>query len=162
SGVIRADAVMFAATPGGNPGGGRIGRIVFRQRGDRVTITGTVRGLTPGEHGMHIHEFGSLGNGCNAAGMHFNPTNMRHGGLTSAIRHVGDLGNIVANANGVATIDITDTIISLRSGSPNDVVGRALVIHADRDDLGLGNSPLSGTTGNSGPRVACGIIRRIS
>ncbi|RCN24089.1 copper/zinc superoxide dismutase, partial [Ancylostoma caninum] len=64
-------------------------------------------------------------------------------------------------ANGVATIDITDTIISLRSGSSNDVVGRAMVIHADPDDLGRGTSPLSGTTGNSGPRVACGIIRRV-
>ncbi|RCN32149.1 copper/zinc superoxide dismutase [Ancylostoma caninum] len=152
---------MFAATPGGNPGGGRIGTIFLRQRGNRVILTGTVSGLTPGLHGMHIHEFGSLGNGCNAAGMHFNPTNMRHGGLMDAIRHVGDLGNIVANANGVATIDITDTIISLRSGSSNDVVGRAMVIHADPDDLGRGNSPLSGTTGNSGPRVACGIIRRV-
>lgn len=72
------------------------------------------------------------------------------------MRHVGDLGNILANERGEAEIDIKDFIISL-SGK-NNIIGRAIVIHSGEDDLGKGNSTLSASTGNSGDRWACGII----
>ncbi|KAJ1346416.1 hypothetical protein KIN20_001195 [Parelaphostrongylus tenuis] len=108
---------------------------------------------------MHVHQTGNLANGCLAAGDHYNPTNMNHGAPTARVRHVGDLGNIVAGINGVAEINIEDNVIKLNG--PQSVIGRALVIHAMRDDLGLGGSPLSLTTGDSGRRVLCGIIEML-
>lgn len=111
-------------------------------------------GLTPSQkHGMHIHELGDLSAGCNATGAHYNPFNMQHGAPTDAVRHVGDLGNIVADGAGVATIDVSDTQVQVAQ-----VLGRAVVVHLLPDDLGLGNFSDSKTTGHAGARVACGII----
>ncbi|XP_076624293.1 uncharacterized protein LOC143343356 [Colletes latitarsis] len=121
-----------------------------------VHITGNVYGLTEGLHGFHVHEKGDLRQGCTSAAGHFNPENLPHGAPNSPIRHVGDLGNIRANANGVAEVDITDNVISLRG--PNSILGRAIVVHANEDDLGLTQHPLSMTTGNAGDRWACGIV----
>ncbi|XP_012233857.1 uncharacterized protein [Linepithema humile] len=121
-----------------------------------VTISGKITGLTEGLHGFHVHEKGDLSEGCKSAGAHFNPENVTHGAPEDNVRHVGDLGNIQANSDGEATINITDTIISL-SGS-NSILGRAIVVHSGEDDLGKGNSTLSSTTGNAGDRWACGVI----
>lgn len=79
-----------------------------------------------------------------------------HGAPDSEVRHVGDLGNIQADAYGEANVDITDSIISLTGR--HSIIGRAIVVHSGKDDLGRGGSPLSLTTGNSGDRWACGII----
>lgn len=103
-----------------------------------------------------MHEFGDTTNGCVSAGAHFNPHAKEHGGPTSAVRHVGDLGNVVANGSGVGKVDLTDSQISL-SGEHN-IIGRTLVVHADPDDLGVGGHELSKTTGNAGARVGCGVI----
>ncbi|XP_057370718.1 superoxide dismutase [Cu-Zn]-like isoform X1 [Daphnia carinata] len=132
------------------------GVLHFDQQGDVVNVKGEVTGLTPGDHGFHVHEFGDYTNGCMSAGPHFNPTAVEHGGPTDQVRHVGDLGNIVANEAGVATVDIKDSLLSL-SGA-NGIIGRTLVVHADSDDLGKGGHELSKVTGNAGARVACGII----
>lgn len=72
------------------------------------------------------------------------------------MRHVGDLGNVTASANGVAKINIRDKTISLQG--EHNIVGRTVVVHADPDDLGLGGHELSKTTGNAGGRLACGVI----
>jgi Cu-Zn family superoxide dismutase len=125
-------------------------------QGDEVQISGEIRGLTPGQHGFHVHEFGDTSNGCVSTGSHFNPAGKTHGAPTAAERHAGDLGNVTADADGIAKVDITDKQIAL-SGS-NSVVGRALVVHGDQDDLGLGGHELSKTTGNAGARVGCGVI----
>ncbi|XP_066585267.1 superoxide dismutase [Cu-Zn]-like isoform X2 [Prorops nasuta] len=121
-----------------------------------VKITGTIKGLTQGKHGLHVHETGDLSEGCKSLGGHFNPENKTHGAPTDVVRHVGDLGNVEADASGVAKVDITDTVISLTGA--NNVLGRSFVIHSGEDDLGKGNSSLSLTTGNAGDRWACGII----
>ncbi|XP_018306462.1 superoxide dismutase [Cu-Zn], chloroplastic isoform X1 [Mycetomoellerius zeteki] len=121
-----------------------------------VTITGKISGLTEGPHGFHVHEKGNLSEGCKSTGAHFNPENNTHGAPEDTVRHVGDLGNIMANSEGEAIINITDNIISLRGS--NSIVGRSIVVHSDEDDLGKGNHSLSLTTGNSGDRWACGII----
>ncbi|KYN26890.1 Superoxide dismutase [Cu-Zn] [Trachymyrmex cornetzi] len=121
-----------------------------------VTITGTISGLTGGLHGFHVHEKGDLSEGCKSAGAHFNPENNTHGAPEDTVRHVGDLGNIMANPDGEAIINITDNIISLRGS--NSIVGRSIVVHSDEDDLGKGNHSLSSTTGNSGDRWACGVV----
>ena len=78
------------------------------------------------------------------------------GGRTSAVRHVGDLGNIFANKKEIANIHIFDRLVTLRGNIK--VIGRGLVIHAKRDDLGLGGNEGSRTTGNAGARLACCVI----
>lgn len=115
-----------------------------------------MKGLAAGKHGFHVHEFGDNTNGCTSAGPHFNPKKQVHGAPDSEIRHVGDLGNIEADANGVAKINIEDKQISLNGA--NNIVGRALVVHADIDDLGVGGHELSPSTGNAGARIGCGVI----
>lgn len=75
-------------------------------------------------------------NGCTSAGPHFNPHGKEHGGPDAVIRHAGDLGNVTADASGVAKVDIIDKMISL-SGELS-ILGRTVVVHADPDDLGLG------------------------
>uniref|UniRef100_A0A0E0KAK9 superoxide dismutase n=1 Tax=Oryza punctata TaxID=4537 RepID=A0A0E0KAK9_ORYPU len=97
-------------------------------------VRGRVTGLAPGLHGFHIHSFGDTTNGCNSTGPHFNPHNKSHGAPSDDERHVGDLGNIVANKDGVADIFIKDLQISL--SGPHSILGRAVVVHADSDDLG--------------------------
>ncbi|XP_042451277.1 superoxide dismutase [Cu-Zn], chloroplastic-like [Zingiber officinale] len=121
-----------------------------------TTVTVRVSGLTPGLHGFHLHEYGDTTNGCISTGAHFNPKNLTHGAPEDEVRHAGDLGNIVANSEGVAEATIIDNQIPL-SGS-NSVVGRAFVVHELEDDLGKGGHELSLTTGNAGGRLACGVV----
>ncbi|KAL7098137.1 hypothetical protein ACP275_10G186400 [Erythranthe tilingii] len=124
--------------------------------GGGVHVKGRISGLNPGLHGFHIHALGDTTNGCNSTGPHFNPLNKVHGSPLDAERHAGDLGNIMAGSDGVAHINIADTQIPL-SGQ-HSILGRAVVVHADADDLGKGGHELSKTTGNAGARVGCGII----
>ncbi|CBI29950.3 hypothetical protein VitviT2T_012894 [Vitis vinifera] len=119
-------------------------------------VKGRITGLTPGLHGFHIHALGDTTNGCMSTGPHFNPLKKDHGAPTDKERHAGDLGNIVAGPDGVAEVSIKDMQISL-SGQ-HSILGRAVVVHADPDDLGRGGHELSKTTGNAGGRVGCGII----
>lgn len=119
-------------------------------------MNGSIEQLTDGEHGFHIHTYGDLNNGCLNAGSHFNPDNMMHGGQSDTIRHIGDLGNILAANGGIAIINITDSQIKL--SGPLSIIGRSVVVHAMADDLGRGDTVVSSTTGNSGARVACGVI----
>merc|ERR1712023_295440 len=133
------------------------GTITFTQEGNASTkVSGTVTGLTAGNHGFHIHQFGDVSSGCGSTGGHFNPAGKEHGGPEDEARHAGDLGNIVADASGNATIDISDSQIPL--SGPNSIVGRAIVVHADEDDLGRGGHNDSKTTGHAGARVGCGVI----
>ncbi|GAB2285079.1 hypothetical protein Dimus_019534 [Dionaea muscipula] len=121
-----------------------------------TTVSVRVTGLTPGPHGFHLHEYGDTTNGCISTGAHFNPNKLTHGAPEDEIRHAGDLGNIIANADGVAEAIIVDTQIPL--SGPNSVVGRAFVVHELADDLGKGGHELSLTTGNAGGRLACGVV----
>ncbi|CAM8964178.1 unnamed protein product [Rhodiola kirilowii] len=121
-----------------------------------TTVNVRITGLTPGPHGFHLHEFGDTTNGCISTGPHFNPKGLTHGAPEDEIRHAGDLGNIVANADGVAEATIVDSQIPLTG--PNAVVGRAFVVHELEDDLGKGGHELSLSTGNAGGRLACGVI----
>ena len=93
-----------------------------------------------------------------ASGGHFNPFGADHGSPKSKAtkRHVGDLGNIKAKKNKTTKVKMTDKLVQL-SGD-HSVVGRAVVVHADEDDLGKGGEDDSKTTGHAGARVACGVI----
>ncbi|KAJ8314933.1 hypothetical protein KUTeg_007083 [Tegillarca granosa] len=137
---------------------GVTGTVNFQQEknGDPVKVTGEISGLAPGQHGFHIHEFGDNTNGCTSAGPHYNPHGKEHGGPEDENRHVGDLGNVTANADGVAKIEIKDSQLSLTG--PLSIIGRTVVVHADVDDLGKGGHEDSKTTGHAGGRLACGVI----
>uniref|UniRef100_A0A2Z4GT64 Superoxide dismutase [Cu-Zn] n=1 Tax=Cucurbita pepo TaxID=3663 RepID=A0A2Z4GT64_CUCPE len=121
-----------------------------------TTVNVRITGLTEGLHGFHLHEYGDTTNGCISTGPHFNPNKLTHGAPEDEIRHAGDLGNIVAKADGVAEATIVDNQIPL--SGPNSVVGRAFVVHELADDLGKGGHELSSTTGNAGGRLACGVV----
>ena len=131
------------------------GNITLTQSpGEATIITGQITGLAPGKHGFHIHEFGDFSDGCKSAGGHYNPEGVDHGDLQKG--HVGDLGNVIANNNGVANISITANRVSLLG--EQSVIGRAMIIHSDEDDLGKGGDAESLKTGNAGERLACGVI----
>jgi Cu-Zn family superoxide dismutase len=122
-----------------------------------VIIYGKVKGLKPNMmHAIHIHEYGDMTDGCTSSCAHYNPHNMNHGGPNSKIRHVGDLGNITADSNGDCKFIIVDNMVKLNG--PYSVIGRAIVIHEDPDDLGLGGHKDSLTTGHAGKRIGCGVI----
>ena len=138
------------------------GSLSFFHLDTGLRIAGEVRGLvdgagqlSSGRHGFHIHQEGALGNGCKDAGGHFNPGSNNHGDPSDTVRHVGDLGNIEA-VEGVARVEVLDGLAQL--GGPDSVLGRAIVIHAGEDDLGLGGDQGSLRTGNAGPRIGCCVI----
>ena len=141
-----------AAKLGATAGNRTAGNVTFTSNGDRVRVLAKVTGLTPGAHGFHIHEKGD----CSApdatsAGGHFNPTGKSHGNPAAGEHHGGDMPMLVADAAGNATLDVTLDTVTLRDGA-SSVVGRAVVVHKDPDDY------VTQPTGNSGARVACGVI----
>jgi len=142
-------------------GDGVKGVIRFHQTGDPtspVELSGNITGLTPGSHGFHIHQLGDTSNGCASMAGHFNPLQLKHGAPTDSYRHVGDLGNIEAGNDGVAIVKITDSQLSLNG--LNSIIGRGVVVHAGRDDMGRGGDEGSLKTGNAGGRVGCGVVAR--
>lgn len=124
------------------------GSVTFTETEDGIRIQGDFTGLAEGKHGFHIHQFGDCraADGTSAGG-HFNPADDKHGAPTDMDRHMGDLGNIVADANGSASLDYVDTTVNLEQ-----IVGRGVIIHAGEDDL------TTQPTGAAGSRMACGVI----
>jgi Cu-Zn family superoxide dismutase len=141
---------MLAPTAGNQASG----VVTFEPRGDRVRVVAKLSGLAPGGHGFHIHEKGdcSAPDGMSAGG-HFNPTGKPHGDPAHADHHGGDMPMLVADAGGNATLDATIDTVTV-GGSATDIVGRAVIVHKDADDY------KTQPTGNSGARVACGVIAR--
>jgi Cu-Zn family superoxide dismutase len=128
------------------------GTATLTQKGDKVEIVVNAKSLPPGKHGIHIHEKGDCSAAdASSAGGHFAPGGGQHAGPTDPKRHAGDLGNIDADANGNGTLTITTDMLKVGSGD-RDVLGKALVIHGDPDDL------TTQPSGNSGGRIACGVI----
>ena len=130
------------------------GTVRFVQNGDKVQVSGEVKGLKPNaEHGFHVHEKGdcSSGDGMSTGG-HFNPTTTAHGQHGQGTHHVGDLPSLKADAQGVAKVDFTTSALTLKPGATN-IMDKGLIVHRDPDDY------KTQPTGNSGPRVACGVIR---
>ncbi|KAJ1346265.1 hypothetical protein KIN20_001018 [Parelaphostrongylus tenuis] len=140
---------------------GVTGTVWFTQEkeSDPCVIKGEIKGLSPGLHGFHVHQYGDSTNGCVSAGPHFNPFNKTHGGPNDSTRHVGDLGNVEAGSDGVASFEIKDHLVKIHG--EHSVIGRSLVVHAGTDDLGKGvgdKKEESLKTGNAGARAACGVI----
>jgi Cu-Zn family superoxide dismutase len=146
----RATAQLQATT-----GSSTSGNVRFVQAGDKVQVSGEVRGLPPNsEHGFHVHEKGdcSSGDGMSAGG-HFNPTGVAHGNHAMGPHHTGDLPSLKADASGVASFSFESGTIAV-GGGIMDIVGKGLIVHRDPDDY------KTQPTGNSGPRLACAVITR--
>lgn len=129
------------------------GTVHFEQVGDMVRISALVQGLTPGAHAFHIHERGD----CTApdaasAGGHFNPFGKPHGDPARAAHHAGDLPMLVAGADGKARFEALMDGMTLHNG-PASLMGRGVIVHAHPDDF------TTQPSGNSGARVACGVIK---
>jgi Cu-Zn family superoxide dismutase len=133
------------------------GVVYFTDTGEGVKIEYDIKGLSDGEHGFHIHEYGDLTDGCESACAHFNPFNKKHGGLDSEERHEGDLGNIVSDGGSAKGVIFAKNL-SLQPTEITSILGRMIIVHEDRDDLGLGGNEESLKTGNAGKRVGCGVV----
>ena len=131
------------------------GQVTFTRTGDTVRVVGEVTGLAPNtEHGFHIHDKGdcSSGDGMSTGG-HFNPAATAHGAYAASEHHAGDLASLKADAYGVAKFSYTTNSVSVGEGMA-DVIGHGLIVHRDADDF------KTQPTGNSGPRLACGVISK--
>ncbi|MCC7147109.1 MAG: superoxide dismutase family protein [Phycisphaeraceae bacterium] len=128
------------------------GVVHFDQEKDSLRIVAEIQGLTPNQkHGFHIHEFGDLtSTDGSCAGGHYNPQDQPHGMPDAPQHHAGDLGNLQADDQGKAHLELTVTDLTV-AGRINPILGRGLVIHAQPDD---GSQP----TGNAGARLAVGVI----
>ena len=146
-GAAKKAVAVLTATAGNHV----TGTVTFTKVEGGIKIVADLEGLTPGDHGFHVHEFGdcSAPDGASAGG-HFNPDGHVHGAPNVVDRHVGDLGNITADAAGKAHYERVDTDITL-SGE-HSILGHSVIVHAKTDDM------MTQPTGNAGARVACGLI----
>jgi superoxide dismutase, Cu-Zn family len=142
--------VNLAATQGNEASG----ELLLTSVPEGVRVEGSISGLkADAEHGFHVHEKGDCSApDASSAGEHFNPTSQPHGDPASAAHHAGDMQNIGADAEGRAAVSTTVDGVTLGDGGTNDVVGKAIVVHAKPDDYKTQPS------GDSGDRVACGVI----
>lgn len=135
-------------------GSGVSGIVLFNQRGTILEISGRLAGLTPGQHGLHIHENGDCsGAAASNSGSHLSPERHPHGSPESpdAEHHAGDLGNIEADEDGFADFQLADSELRVGRG-PTAVNGLAIVVHANPDDL------QTQPDGNAGAAVGCAVI----
>ena len=149
AGKVRQTAVAVLS-PGGN---GQVrGTVTFTEETEGVRVTASVEGLTPGQHGFHIHEKGDCSTpDFSSAGGHFNPLQTPHGSPTDPQHHVGDFGNLEANQQGTARYERVFSWLTFKG--TNSLLGRAVIVHEKPDDL------RSQPSGNAGARLACGVIQ---
>ncbi len=133
------------------------GRLTLMPMGDGVHVRGELGGFTPGSsHGFHLHETGNCSAAdASSAGGHFNPGAQPHGRAGQGPHHTGDADNLVADARGVAKVDVHVRGLRLGGGGATDAIGRAVIAHAAADDY------RSQPAGNAGARVACGVIKAV-
>jgi Cu-Zn family superoxide dismutase len=143
-------AVQLSPTQGNTAAG----MLAVTSDGTGVRISGSLQGLKPdSEFGFHIHENGDCSApDASSAGGHFNPTGAQHGNPQGDVHHAGDMLNARSDAAGVAQVDARAEGVTLRTGQPNDVFGKAVVLHEKADDYATQPS------GDSGARIACGVI----
>jgi len=161
AGLLAACAGMQAAGPKASAtlesrsGSTVTGTVSFQSVGQKLRVEANVAGMTPGAHGFHVHEAGDCGApDASSAKGHFNPAGKPHGHPGGTQRHAGDMPNLVADSAGRASLAVELDLLALTEG-PAGIVNRSVVIHADADDY------TSQPAGNSGKRVACGVIRSL-
>lgn len=132
------------------------GQVHFQELSDgSVDVQVDLVGVPPGVHGFHVHDKGDCGDNGNAAGGHFNPMSMPHAGPDAASRHAGDFGNVTAGDNGEIHTTFNTRSIMVSEGTKS-VVGHAVILHANPDDL------TTQPTGNAGGRIACGVTEAMA
>jgi Cu-Zn family superoxide dismutase len=146
-----AEAILEARSDSGVTG-----RATFTTDEGGVVLRVEVQGLTPGEHAIHLHEFGD----CSApdamsAGPHWNPTGHDHGLWGQDPFHLGDIGNLVAGEDGKASLVFSTDRWTIGGPAETNVVGRSVIVHVSADDF------TTQPTGNAGGRVACGVVRKV-
>ncbi|MBE0440728.1 MAG: superoxide dismutase family protein [Psychrobacter sp.] len=130
-----------------------VGQVFLRPVDEGVQVYGKLMNLQPGQTvALHIHETGSCADMGKAAGGHFNPDNKPHSSPNDMNGHAGDLPNLTANDNGVATINYVNKKISATEAGKYSVNRLAFIVHGGTDDY------TSQPSGDAGDRVACGII----
>lgn len=140
------------ATLEGRSGSTATGSVSFREASDgSVTVTIDISGVAPGTHGFHVHSTGDCSAAdATSAGPHFDVGGNPHGAPGTAPHHTGDFGNLTADANGRIQTQFTTRSVTVAPGA-NSVVGKAVILHANADDL------TSQPAGNAGARIACGV-----
>ena len=136
--------------------GKAVGDIVIWDEGPGVALELKLHDLTPGEHGIHFHQVPKCeGPDFKSAGGHFNPEGKKHGFDSPDGHHAGDMKNFTVGADGKASVRLEDSDVTLKDG-PHSLLssGAAVVVHAKADDYKTDPS------GNSGDRVACGVITK--
>jgi superoxide dismutase, Cu-Zn family len=130
-----------------------VGKAVLTETEGGVHVVLTVEGIDAGDHGAHVHEKGDCSSpDGKSAGGHFNPHSKDHGLPGTDARHLGDLGNITIGKDGKGSLNITAPGANLKDNDPQSFVGRAIIVHAKKDD---GGQPV----GNAGDRLGCGVIK---
>jgi Cu-Zn family superoxide dismutase len=142
------DAIALLKPTAGNTAEGVV---YFSAVENGVRVVAKLSNLAPGPHGFHIHAFGdcSAPDGSSAGG-HFNPDDKPHGAPSDKHRHMGDLGNLIADQNGLAAADFVDPLLTLTG--EQSIIGRGVIVHAQADDL------TTQPTGAAGGRLVCGVI----
>ena len=152
----RNDGAEQASAVIRNADGDVIGSAEFVEDGVGVVhVNVHVKGLSTGEHGIHIHAVGACAPTFAAAGGHHNPLGHQHGLDNPLGAHAGDLESLTVNASGVGHLNSKTELATLSTGPTTifDADGSALIIHANPDDQ------VTDPTGNSGARIACGVIQ---
>lgn len=147
---MRGPSAMATLAPtSGNTAAGTV--VLTQLSNGNVEVKVDLTGVPPGVHGFHIHEKGDCGDNGSAAGGHFNPAATEHGAPAAMPHHAGDFGNVTAGATGEVHTRFTTRSVTVDPGT-NSAVGRAIILHANPDDL------VTQPTGNAGGRIACGVV----
>ena len=130
-----------------------VGSAIFINEPSGVSLQLTVENAPPGEHAVHLHEKGdcSAEDGTSAGG-HWNPTEVAHGKWGEADFHLGDIGNLIVDDEGQGSLSLSTDKWSMGSGEPNDIMGKAVIVHAKADDF------TTQPTGAAGGRIGCGVV----
>lgn len=162
--ALASASLAIAAAPSGKESatatlqgtkGEALGEAVLTETPHGVLVTATLHDLTPGPHGLHIHEHGACAPPFTTAGGHFNPGHRHHGYENAQGPHAGDLPNVIVPDTGSAKIQFMAYGVTLKKGKPTSLLdkdGASLVVHAGPDDY------QTDPAGNSGDRVGCGVV----